>query len=116
MLEAALQERVINKIQETYLDDVWVFKTHDQCRVGVPDLLICFFGHFVAIELKRPRIGEKFPGGRDPYIRPTRMQEYNIRKINRAGGSAFAERDLCDIMIKLDKIYKSLHLFGEAHR
>lgn len=131
--ESALQSRLIKVIEEKYKNDVWVFKSHDMIRVGIPDLLICFYGHFVAIELKRA-LWKRTPTGRHPKGRSllppgvfdayrmkeklcedtTPMQRYNIRKINKAGGSAFVGRNISVIMVKLDEIFKSLKLF-EAH-
>ncbi|MFA6100376.1 MAG: hypothetical protein WC750_05945 [Patescibacteria group bacterium] len=132
MLESDLQIQLIKAIKQQYGDDAWVFKTHDQCRVGIPDLLICFYGHFVAIELKRPMLGRN--GSRQyraatpatqwhtnetkdkqNWTDVTEMQKYNIIKINRAGGSAFAGRYFNEIMLRLEKIFQSLHLIGEAH-
>lgn len=115
--ETQLQAKLIDKIREKYRGEVWIFKTHDLCRVGVPDILICFYGHFVAIELKnRPALRIKTninPALSDSDT--TQMQQYNIRKINEAGGSAFVGRSITPVMDRLDRIYKSLKLF-EAHK
>ncbi len=126
--ESQLQAVVIEKIKKEYGDNAWVFKTKDECRVGIPDILLCFFGHFVAIELKRPpqkrvtptgkrspgrdalKIGEidpeKLKAQRDTDV--TDMQRYNIKKINQAQGSAFVGRSTVLIMEKLEKIMNHL--------
>lgn len=46
-------------------------------KSGVPDILACVNGYFVAIEVKAQN------------GRPSELQLYNIRKINEAGGFAF---------------------------
>lgn len=43
---------------------------------GVPDILCCFEGHFVGIEVKAPK------------GKPSRLQIYNLKKIDEAGGIA----------------------------
>lgn len=59
-------------------EPVWWLKTHGSAmqRAGVPDLLVCYCGRFVAIEVKRP-------GGK-----PTELQEHVLAKISGAGGVA----------------------------
>lgn len=46
-------------------------------RAGVPDLLVCFKGKFIAIELKAER-GET-----------SELQDYNLEQIKKAGGYGF---------------------------
>lgn len=123
-LEAKLQARVIKAIKEEYDTDVWIFKTRDYCRIGIPDLLICFFGHFIAIELKRPhgaiKVVGKYNGKKtmvtakksDPLAGVTPMQKHNIIAINKSCGSAFVGRDIDDIMRKLREIRKDLDIYG----
>lgn len=45
-------------------------------KSGVPDILCCVNGYFVAIEVKAPN------------GRASELQKYNVRKINEAGGFA----------------------------
>lgn len=45
-------------------------------KAGVPDLLICCNGHFLAVELKGPK------------GRPSDLQLWNIEQIKKAGGTA----------------------------
>lgn len=52
----------------------WVYKTSDRWKAGIPDLLICNNGRLYAAELK---IGKN---------KPTRIQLYIIKQIERAGG------------------------------
>lgn len=46
-------------------------------KEGIPDLLVCYKGHFIAIEVKAEK------------GHPSKLQLYNIRKIIEAGGHAF---------------------------
>lgn len=69
--------------KETVLKDLrlipglYFLKTQEMSRRGVPDLLICYKGQFVAIELKIE--GEK----------PTKLQALKLDEIKVAGGLAF---------------------------
>lgn len=45
-------------------------------KSGIPDLLICCNGHFLAVELKAPK------------GKPSELQKYTIGKIKEAGGIA----------------------------
>jgi hypothetical protein len=59
-----------NKIPE-----LWYVKTQQVSIRGTPDILLCYKGRFIAMELKRSK---------DATI--TAMQEYNIQKIAACGG------------------------------
>ncbi len=59
------------------LPDCYALKTQERSRRGVPDLLICLRGKFVAIELK------------DEGEEPTELQAFVIKRIQIAGGYAF---------------------------
>ena len=73
--ESTLQDKVIN-----YLESIgaYVFNVPGtgMGRKGTPDLLICYQGKFIAIELKVP--GAK----------PSKLQEYELAKVRNAGGIA----------------------------
>ena len=51
--ESTLKDDVIKYLKERYGRDIWFYKTCDMFTKGIPDILICFYGAFVAIELKR---------------------------------------------------------------
>ena len=46
-------------------------------KAGIPDLLICYKGKFIAVEVKAEN------------GKPSELQLYHIRKIKEAGGKAF---------------------------
>lgn len=81
----------------------WYLKTFSDGiqRAGVPDLLVCYKGHFIAIEVKSER-GV-----------PTQLQLIEIREIKKAGGYAFVIRpsnldDLIDLLDKIDLVSEKL--------
>jgi hypothetical protein len=74
--ETKFQKKVLADLKK--LPKVWVLKTHEKVRRGVPDLLICACGHFVAIELKA-----------HPGAAISDLQSYELGAINHSEGSAF---------------------------
>lgn len=68
-----------NKIKKYFSEKgAWVLKTWSNGvqRSGVPDLLICYRGRFIAIEVKAEN------------GKPSKLQEYNIEKLKEAGALA----------------------------
>ncbi len=62
----------------TYFNKIpglWYVKTQQVSIRGTPDILMCYKGRFIAMELKRSK---------DAVI--TAVQEYNLQKINDCGG------------------------------
>lgn len=81
--------RLVRRVS-TWLKDqgAVVYKIHGGDNFqeeGIPDLLCCLRGVFVGIELKQE--GEK----------PSKAQEYQMAKINKAGGIAFVAVSLDDV-------------------
>lgn len=79
MLERDFQKQVIEflKRHNIYYIKVW---GGGYQRSGIPDLIICLKGKFMAVELKNE----------DGKLSP--LQLYNINKIKQAGGQAFILR------------------------
>lgn len=73
--ETKFQNKVLKDLKK--LDNIWVLKTQEKTRKGVPDLLICAKGKFVAIELKAY---QKNP---DP------LQQFELNCIEASGGASF---------------------------
>lgn len=73
--ETKFQNKVLSDLKK--LDNLWVLKTQEKTRKGVPDLLICANGKFVAIELKAYK---KNP---DP------LQQFELNCIAASGGASF---------------------------
>lgn len=81
----------------------WLVKFHGNRYVaaGVPDLLVCYRGHFVAFECKLPS------------RKPTRLQEAVMRQIVRAGGIVRVVECKEDALEALDEV--DLRVDGEPH-
>lgn len=73
--ETKFKERVQKDLKT--LPNCWFIKTQERGRRGVPDILICLKGQFIAIELKTDT------------GRLDKLQEITLSKINDAGGTAF---------------------------
>jgi hypothetical protein len=75
--------RVANIAKALRARGAWVAKIHGGMygTSGIPDLLCCFHGAFVALEVKRP--GNK----------PTPSQAAQLEGITRAGGRALVVHD-----------------------
>lgn len=86
MKEAAIQRQIIKWLES---NGAFVVKTVTTNKSGVPDLLVCWFGRFIAIEVKRPT------------GKVTKLQEYKIGQINSAGGVAFVAYGAQDAIDKL---------------
>lgn len=75
-LESGFQQEVIK-----YLDEVgaYVLKTHVSSyqKQGEPDITCCYKGRYIAFELKR-----------SPEEKATKLQEYKMGLIRKAGGIA----------------------------
>lgn len=59
------------------LRHAWFFKSQEVSIRGIPDMIICLGGRFVAIELKR-----------DFRAKADALQRYNLNRIAEAGGRA----------------------------
>lgn len=77
VLEASIIKSLKKKLKKNY-PDLWYFKTHgqaDQVR-GLPDLIGCYHGYFIAMEVKKPE------------GHATDLQAFTIKQIRAAGGYA----------------------------
>ena len=72
--EKAFQNYVLKRLRE--LPFSFWYKANDRTTAGIPDLIGCYKGHYIAIELK---VGSKV----------SKIQEWTIEKIARAGGVSF---------------------------
>ena len=74
--EAQFQSYLIDTLSDLYGEDIWFTKVSDRYITGVPDIVGCISGRFFALELKRDE------------GKPSKLQEYNIELLRRAGGEA----------------------------
>lgn len=87
------EAKIGKKIREFLESEgAFVFKVHGgpQMMAGLPDLIVCFRGSFIGIEVKQP--GQK----------PTARQEFVHRMIKRAGGEVIVATCVEDVHNVLD--------------
>lgn len=77
--------------------DCWARKIECNARqgAGIPDILCCYMGRFLALEVKRP-------GGR-----MTALQADTVKAINEAGGKAV-------VVTCMDDVMKAIKAMGEG--
>jgi hypothetical protein len=82
----------------------YIFKIHgsDTMEAGLPDLICCYRGQFVAFEVKTPSTLDN--------VSP--KQAYVHQKIRRAGGICAVPASVGDAMAVLDAIDRSIDLIG----
>ena len=88
MKEQSIQKSITKAIEKA---GGWCCKTITCNKNGVPDILAVIDGHFYGIEVKTP-IGKVSP-----------IQEYQIKKIQSAGGTAIVARSVEDFLACLRK-------------
>ncbi len=71
MNESSIQAKIIKTLEA---NGCYVVKTIRTNHAGVPDIIACHHGRFIAIEVKQP--GNK----------PTELQKHHLAKIAESGG------------------------------
>lgn len=74
--ETRFKKRVLDDLKT--IPEIWFVKVQQRALRGIPDILLCLAGRFMAIELKK-----------DEFERPDPLQTYNLKKIEEAGGRSF---------------------------
>lgn len=99
MKEQDIQRKIIK-----YLESVgaYVVKVVASNKSGTPDILACYRGIFLAIEVKRP----------ETKTNVSELQEYNIKKIKEAGGVAIVSWDLDAVKAVVENINSNLMVIG----
>lgn len=94
----AREKTIENKIK-SYLKSkgAYYFKHHGNqfSQVGVPDIIVCYKGRFIGIEVKN-EAGKTSP-----------LQDYNLEAIQNAGGVGLVARDVQivkELLEYLDKV------------
>jgi hypothetical protein len=92
------EKLIVNKIKDWLSVNCsgFYFKVHGgpYQRSGLPDIMGCWNGRFIGIEVKQP-------GGK-----PTELQQRTINDINRAGGLAFVACSVEDVSNEIKKLSK----------
>ena len=73
MKEQDIQKKIIAYLEEL---GAYVVKVVSATKAGVPDLLVCYEGKFIAIEVKTPETRNNVSA----------LQSYNLSKIENVGG------------------------------
>lgn len=104
MLEKNFRKLVIKYLQETYDRKIKIIPVEGLAN-GTSDLLICFNGRFVALELK----------GSNKYYDLTEQQRLFLKKIRIAGGIPICLRYSKDWKEELDRFLteKSIYILDE---
>lgn len=87
--EKVMQRKIITYLKS--LDRCWVVNFPGVFCRGIPDLLVCYRGHFIGIEIKRP--GQK----------PTKLQTATLGLIEEANG----------IVGKVTSVHEAKDLIGK---
>lgn len=98
--ETQLQEAVKSAIEKEFGSNVWFYHPREgKCgRKGILDCILCFYGCFIAVELKRD-LNESDGTG---------LQKYNINLIIKAGGFGIVCDNVENVILKLKTIKRSL--------
>ncbi len=86
----------IHLMIRTEFPDTFIFHPSFILVSGIPDFLICYRGYFIGIEVKTPK-GHL-----------SRLQQYILDKIKKAGGSSFVVRSVDEARKCLTSINRSL--------
>jgi len=84
--EQLIQGKILRELRAR---GIYVVKVISASRNGVPDLLVCFNGRFIGIEVKTPNGNA------------SRLQKLNLSWIEDSGGNAFVARSWEDVKEKL---------------
>ena len=92
MLERDIVAAILRQLKKTPLCFAW--KTHGGMygTAGIPDVIICYRGRFVAFEVKTPS------------GKLTKLQENTITKIKNAKGQAFKVTSAAEVAAILNQL------------
>jgi len=88
--EQTIQRKILRELKDL---GIYAYKNISTNRKGIPDIIACVNGKFLAIEVKSK-------GGK-----PTKLQEYNIEQIRKSGGSAIVAYSVEDVLNELKRMY-----------
>ena len=104
MTEDKIQNKILKYLKS--LDNVYVVKTVINNKKGVPDILICKDGKFIAFEVKTDK------------GKTTKLQDHNLKEIVKAGGSSYIVRSVEDVksIIEEDVLFTQYYLGGRVSK
>jgi len=92
MNESQLTRKVVRILKQKFAQDIWFYKVNDNFTSGLPDLIICYHGKFIGMELK---VGKN---------KPTTLQRYTGKQIFNAGGYYFICYNIENVLRALGSI------------
>lgn len=102
--ESQLVKRIVSEVEKRY-PNAWILKVHGggYQRAGVPDVLLCVGGRFVAFEVKHRKPGESLAAMQR---RVTARQKKEIGDIQAAGGAASVVSSVDEVLVFLENLQK----------
>jgi Holliday junction resolvase len=94
MKEQQIQSKIVKYLEK---QGAYVVKVVAATKKGVPDLLVCYKGVFVGVEVKVPEKKKN----------TTKLQDLNLQKIQAASGFscvAWSNEQIEDVLDLIDKI------------
>ena len=95
MLESKIQSKILKTLKEL---GIYAYKNITTNRKGIPDIICCIDGKFVALEVKQAK------------GKTTDLQDYNIKMIRESGGVAEVVRSVADALEVIKKIQKDKYV------
>ena len=91
MKEQDYQRKIIKALEER---GAYVVKVISASKKGVPDVIVCYLGQFIGVEVKQPH----------KLHTVTKLQKYNLDKIKKAGGYSCVASSIDDVIGILQEI------------
>lgn len=92
MTERQLTTKIMKLLKKEF-PTAWIYKSSDRFSSGIPDILMCYHGYFIAIEIKK-----------DTKSKVTPLQNFTLNKIRESGGLSIVVHGRFEIVKMLEKI------------
>lgn len=95
MREAQIQSIILQNLRNR---GAYVVKVIVATKTGIPDIVCCYKGKFIGIEVKRPEAIKTV----------TELQKYNLEEIKKAGGISIVATSALDVIRVLEEIDETI--------
>jgi len=95
MTEQQIQKKITSYLEQ---EGYYVVKVISASKAGVPDVLACIEGRFVAIEVKKPETKSNV----------SKLQEYNLERVIEAGGISLVACEVEQVKATVSLIKKDI--------
>lgn len=102
MKEQDYQKKIINYLEA---HGAYTVKVVSASKKGVPDIIACYKGYFIGIEVKTPETSRN----------TTKLQDYNLRMIREAKGMALVAVEVEDIYSTLTALDTMADAYNEEY-